>query len=119
MAWLVFSFTVEVDWVLAANDYLAIAIAMDKGHHLLKPRLARIACQSIAETRGLAAAQEVADKVLAVRTADPAFDELELWMTWHEQAAVAASRAQQPRNITHRRLARPEGRVNSNPYLPR
>lgn len=40
-------------------------------------------------------------------------------MTWHEQAAVATARAQQPRTITHRRLARPEGRVNPNPYLPR
>jgi hypothetical protein len=57
--------------------------------------------------------------VLADRTTDPAYDELALWMTWHEQAAVAATRRQRPRAITHRRLARPEGRVNVNPYLPR
>ena len=117
MAWLVFTFTAEQDRVLAANDYLADA--MSKDLHLLEPRLARVACQSIAETRGLAAAQEVAGKVLAARTTDPAYDELEMWMTWHEQAAVAAGRARQPRTITHRRLARPAGRVNPNPYLPR
>lgn len=82
-------------------------------------RLAKVACQSIAESRSLAAAQEVATTVLASRTTDPAYDELELRMTWHEQAAVQAARAQAPRAITHPRLARPGGRVNHNPYLPR
>lgn len=47
--------------------------------------MARIECQSIAETRGLTAAKEVAGKVLAGRTTDPAYDELELWMTWHDR----------------------------------
>ena len=61
------------------------------------------------ESRGLAAAKEVAAKVLTARTTDPAYDELELWLTWHEHAAIAAARAQAPRTITHRRLARPEG----------
>jgi DNA polymerase III epsilon subunit-like protein len=117
MAWMVFTFAAEEDRVLAANDYLAVA--MSKNLHLLEPRLARAACQSIAETRGLAGAKAVADQVLADRTTDPAYDELALWMTWHEQAAVAATRRQRPRAITHRRLARPEGRVNVNPYLPR
>jgi DNA polymerase III epsilon subunit-like protein len=117
MTWMVFTFATEHDRVLAANDYLAMA--MSKGLHLLEPRLARVACQAIAEGRGLAAAKAVAAQVLAARTSDPAYDELELWMTWHEQAAVQAARAQAPRAITHPRLARPEGRVNHNPYLPR
>ena len=39
-------------------------------------------------------------------------------MTWHEQDAVQSSRAQATRTVTHPRLARPEGRVNHNPYLP-
>ena len=117
MAWMAVDFSTAQDRVLAANDYLTVA--MGKGLHLLEPRLARAACQSIAESGGLAAAQEVAATVLAARTTDPAYDELELWMTWHEQAAVQAARAQAPRVITHPRLARPQGRVNHNPYLPR
>lgn len=115
MAWMVYTFTAEEDRVLAANDYLTVA--MDRGLHLLEPRLARVACQSIAESRGLTAAQDVAAKVLASRTTDPAYDELELWMTWHEQAAVQAARSLAPRAISHPRLARPVGRVNHNPYL--
>lgn len=117
MAWLVFTFTTEEDRVLAANDYLAVAMAKDL--HLLEPRLARVACQTLAESRGLAAARVLAEKVLATRSTDPAYDELALWMTWHEQAAVQAARRQAPRTITHPRLARPAGRVNHNPYLPR
>ena len=115
MVWMVYTFTAEEDRVLAANDYLTVA--MDRGLHLLEPRLARVACQSIAESRGLTAAQDVAAKVLASRTTDPAYDELELWMTWHEQAAVQAARSLAPRAISHPRLARPLGRVNHNPYL--
>ena len=70
MAWLVFTFTVEHDdLILAANDYLAVA--MNKDLHLLEPRLARLACQSIAETRGLTEAQAVAGQVLAGRTTTP------------------------------------------------
>jgi hypothetical protein len=92
---------------------------MAKDLHLLEPRLARVACQTLAESRGLAAARVLAEKVLATRSTDPAYDELALWMTWHEQAAVQAARRQAPRTITHPRLARPAGRVNHNPYLPR
>ena len=92
---------------------------MNKGLHLLEPHLARAACQAIADGRGLVAAKTVAVQVLAGRTSDPAYDELELWMTWHEQAAVQAARAQARRPVTHPRLARPAGRVNHNPYLPR
>lgn len=51
-------------------------------------------------------------------TTDPGYDELSLWMTWHEQAAVQTARAQATRTIKNERLARPEGRVNRNPYLP-
>ncbi|MGZ4436506.1 MAG: 3'-5' exonuclease [Nocardioidaceae bacterium] len=117
MTWLVWDYLAQTDLVLAGNDYLAVA--MRKDLHLLEPRLARVACQVIAESRGLPAAKAVAEKVLDSRTTDPAFDELELWMTWHEQAAVQSSRARAPRTVTHPRLARPEGRLNHNPYLPR
>ena len=117
MTWMVFTHSAENDRLLAAHDYLATA--MSKDLHLVEPRLARLAAEFLAETRGLTAAEEVALAVLADRTSDPAYDELELWLTWHEQAAVVALQALKPRNITHRRLARPEGRVNPNPYLPR
>jgi len=117
MAWMVFTFIAAQDRVLVDSDYLAVA--MKKDFHDLEPRLARVVCQAIAESRGLAAAQVVAEKVLAGRATDPAFDELALWMTWHEHAAVQAARARAPRSVMHRRLARPEGRVNHNPYLPR
>jgi hypothetical protein len=104
MAGMVYTFTAEHDRVLAASDCLAVA--MSKDLHLLEPRLARVACQSIDERRGLTAAKAVAEKVLTSRTTDPAFDELALWMTWREQAAVQTARAQAPRTVTHPRLAR-------------
>lgn len=44
--------------------------------------------------------------------------ELALWMTWHEQAALAAVWAREPRIITYRRLAGPAGRVNPKLHLP-
>lgn len=77
-----------------------------------------LACQSVVDTGGLNAAEAIADAVLANRTSDPAYAELGLWLTWHQQAAAQAKRAQRVRVITHRRLARPDGRVNRNPYLP-
>jgi DNA polymerase III epsilon subunit-like protein len=117
MAWMVYTFAEEHDRVLAGNDYLATAMA--KNLHLLEPRLARLACQSLAENRSLTEARATAQKVLTARSTDPAYDELALWMTWHEQAAVQAARNRAPRTITHPRLARPAGRVNHNPYLPR
>ncbi len=86
--------------------------------HLLEPRLARVACHSLAETRGLPAAQAVAEKVLAAAPPIPP-DELQLWMIWHEQAAVQSARAQAAHTVTHPRLTRPAGGVNHNPYLPR
>ena len=71
------------------------------------------------DTGGLPAAEAIADQVLAHRNSDPAYEDLRLWLTWHQQAAVRAERALTARTITHRRLARPEGRVNANLYMPR
>ena len=57
--------------------------------------------------------------MLANRISDPAYEDLRLWLTWHQQAATRAEQALTTRTITHRRLARPEERVNADPYLPR
>lgn len=116
MAWMVVTHEDEAGRVTSAVEYLRIA--MSKGLHLAEPRLAMLACQSVIDTGGLAAAEAIANAVLAHRTSDPAYAELRLWLTWHQQAAVRADRAAKPRNITHRRLARPDGRINPNPYLP-
>lgn len=116
MAWLVVTNEDDAGRITAAMKYLEVA--MDKNLHLAEPRLALVACEAVIDTGGLAAAEAIADQVLANRTSDLAYEDLRLWLTWHQQAAVRAERALTARTITHPRLARPEGRVNVNPYLP-
>lgn len=49
-------------------------------------------------------------------TTDPAYADLAGFTAWRAHAAAAAARRASPKPITHRRLARPAGRVNPNPY---
>jgi hypothetical protein len=55
----------------------------------------------VIDTGGLPAAEAIADQVLAHRNSDPAYEDLRLWLTWHQQAAVRAERALTARTITH------------------
>ncbi|EWT04567.1 hypothetical protein N864_11320 [Intrasporangium chromatireducens Q5-1] len=114
MTWLVATWSVEHD----RDDAPFIDVAISKNIHHLEPRLALLACQRIAETHAYTTAKAVADTCLEHASTDPAYDELRLWTTWHEQAAARAAKAQAARVITHPRLARPPGRVHPNPYLP-
>lgn len=114
MTWLVATWSLDHD----RDDAPFIDAATSKNIHTAEPRLALLACQRTAETRGYEAAKAVAEACLSHATTDPAYDELRLWTTWHEQAAARAAQAQAARVITHPRLARPAGRVHPNPYLP-
>jgi hypothetical protein len=115
MTWMVAAWSTDRDHEDAR--YLDAAVAKDI--HTTEPRLALLVCQRIAETQGYAAAKPVADLALNHATTDPAYDELRLWTTWSEHSTELAARKQTIRPITHPRLARPEGRFNHNPYLPR
>lgn len=111
MAW-----SAEHDNTTTAAKHLAQAHA--DGYHLHDPRLARLVCEDLAATHGLDQARAEATAALANRTSGPAWDELATWLTWREHAAARAARAAQPRAIRVARLARPDVRVNANPYLP-
>jgi len=114
MTWLV------ATWAIERNNsdagYLDQATA--KGIYTADPRLALLVCERTAETAGYEAAKPLALEALSNANTDPAYDELRSWATWQEQTAEATARRLAPRTITHPRLARPDGRVNPNPYLP-
>ena len=116
LAWLV------IDWekgckLARADRHLALATTLDL--HLLEPRLALSACDWLAGAGGdLPGALDVAEKVLAGRTSDRAYDDLDTWLTWARQSIEKATQAATARTITDHRRARPAGRVNANPYLP-
>lgn len=115
MTWMVACWSVDHD----RDDTRYLDAAVAKNLHTTEPRLALLVCERTAETKGFAAAKSLAEKALVHATTDPAYDELRLWTTWHEHSAEQKARAQRVRAITHPRLARPEGRINYNPYLPR
>lgn len=115
MVWLVAAWSREHD----RDDSRYLDAATARGVATAEPRLALLLCERMSETQGYAAAKALAEQALSQTTTDPAYDELRLWTIWHEQAAEHRSRARTLRAITHPRLARPEGRINHNPYLPR
>ncbi|GAA1434673.1 hypothetical protein GCM10009641_28650 [Mycobacterium cookii] len=83
------------------------------------PHLALMVCRNLAEAGSPTAVEDVAKRALERATTDPAYDELRTWTTWREQAAELHARRSAPRVIVEPRRARPGGRVNPNPYLPR
>jgi hypothetical protein len=115
MLWRVVTF--EQDLGLA-DTTKRLQLAKDMGLHLVEPRLALMVCQQLLETVHLDEASTVAEAVLANRTSDTAFDDLELWLIWAKQSAAAVTRDAKPRKVKFPRMARPEGRVNHNPYAP-
>ena len=88
--------------------------ALDAGFEQSEPRLTLMACESLLATAGLDAAVELAEHVLSNANTDDAYTDLNAWLTWIRQAAAKQTPA--PRCIVKRRLARPEGRRNPNPY---
>lgn len=114
MAWLVIAWEEAQGSTAPAAEHLAAAMAKDL--HLVEPRLALMACEFFASTGDLDGAEAVAEAVLARRTTDDGYTDLATWLTWNRQALAAATRKAAPRVISNERLARPEGRVNPNPY---
>lgn len=114
MAWLVATWAEERD--LSNAGYLDQAARLDLHAH--DPHLALLMCQLAAEAGSLASGKDVAARALEHATTDPAYDDLQAWTTWRDQAVELATRRSAPRVISHPRLARPNGRVNPNPYLP-
>jgi DNA polymerase III epsilon subunit-like protein len=84
----------------AAIDHLRVAI--DKGLHLLDPRLALLACEYLLGTEGADPAVTVAQQALAARTSDPAYRDLHDWLVLHhQQIAVVERHERAPRVIRH------------------
>lgn len=115
MTWMVASWSAHHD----RDDARFLDAAVARNIHTAEPRLALLVCQRAAETQGYAAATHIAEEALSSATTDPAYDELRLWTVWIKHSAEQRVREQAARVITHPRLARPDGRINNNPYLPR
>ena len=115
MLWRVVAFEQNRGLAVAAN-HLELAKAM--GLHLVEPRLALMWCQQLLDTFDLDEAATLAETVLVNRTTDAAFDDLALWLIWTKQSAAASTKSAKPRHVLFPRRARPEGRVNYNPYAP-
>lgn len=114
MAWHVVTFESNRGRGGPATDRLMLAV--DLGLHLVEPRLALLACEWKLATGEGETALAIAEQALSGRTTDTAYDDLHAWLAWQQQSARAAERDERPRIITHRKLARPEGRTNRNPY---
>jgi len=115
MAWRAVTFEQNLGLAAAADHLL---VAKDKQLHLVEPRLALMVCEQLLDTFDLDEAAALAETVLGSRTTDAAFDDLALWLIWTKQSAAAATKAAKPRHVLFPRTARPEGRVNYNPYAP-
>ena len=115
MLWRVVAFEQNLVLAVSAN-HLELAKAM--GLHLVEPRLALMVCQLLLDTFDLDEAATLAETVLVNRTTDAETDDLALWLIWTKQSAAASTKAQKPRHVLFPRRARPEGRVNYNPYAP-
>ena len=95
-----------------------LELAKEMGRHLVEPRLALMVCQQLLDTVDLDEAATLAGAVLANRTTDPGFADLDVWLVWTKHSAAVEVRAAKPRNIRFPGRARPEGRVSPNPYAP-
>ena len=115
MLWRVVAFEQNLGLAVSANH---LELAKKMGLHLVEPRLALMWCQLLLDTFDLDEAATLAETVLVNRTTDAAFDDLALWLIWTKQSAAAATKAAKPRHVLFPRTARPEGRVNYNPYAP-
>ncbi len=104
-AWLIIDCEQRERRDTAASLHTSEAIEMDL--HLVEPRLTVTAASMVAGARGLPAAIELADKVLANRTTDDGYDELKQWVTWSSQVATAKQQKATKPVSTHPRLARP------------
>lgn len=111
--WVVATWLFERRGTARAQDTLRQAVTL--GLPELEPRLALLQRESPAGNGDLDRALDLASRTLAARTTDPAYEDLSAWVLWQQQEQAAP---RQRRPITHRRLARPEGRRNANPYLP-
>lgn len=112
--WVIAAWLFEHRRTATAQDALRQAASI--GLAELEPRLALLQCEALAGNGELDPALELAGRVLARPTTDPAYDDLSAWVVWQQQAH--AQPANPCKAITHPRLARPAGQRNANPYLP-
>lgn len=115
MTWLVATWAESLE--KSAATYLDRATSLGLEAH--DPHLALMVCRTLAEAGSPTAVEDVAKRALEHATTDPAYDELRTWTTWRQQAAEVHARRSAPRVIVEPRRARPNGRVNPNPYVPR
>lgn len=86
------------------------------GLHLAEPRMAKLQCETWLQAHRTADALTLARSVLANRTTDLGYSELEDWVAQTEQSIQARAKAVTKAPSNHPRRARPQGRENENPY---
>lgn len=111
--WRVARFQLDEGLHEAASSTIDQGVAL--GLHTIEPRLAELACERLVETGDPATAFTVAQSVLAQRTTDPAYADLDDWLLF-TQTTLYAQQPQPRKPITHPRRARPAGHANPRRY---
>jgi DNA polymerase III epsilon subunit-like protein len=101
---------------VSITEYLARARDLDL--ELQEPRLALRLLNLERPVRGFDYARRLAERVCSDRTTDPAYAEIDAWLSLNAAAEEERRRRSLPRVIVKPRVARPQGRVPSNPYRP-
>lgn len=113
MLWRVVSFEQNEGLAVAAQH---LQLALDKGLHVIEPRLALLACQMLLPGGEAERATAIAEEALAEPSTDTVYAELATWLMWAQHSQALAARKREPAKPKAERLSRPLGRVNSNPY---
>jgi DNA polymerase III epsilon subunit-like protein len=101
---------------VSSTEYLTKA--REHGIELHEPRLALRLLNLERPARGFDHARKLAERACAARTTDPAYGEIDAWLSLNAAAEEERRRRSLPRVIVKPRVARPQGRVPSNPYRP-
>ncbi len=95
--------------------FMAVDLGISLGVHRIDPRLVELACERLVGNGDPDEAFRVAAVVLAQRTTDPAYADLDEWVMF-TQNALYAQQAKPRKAITHPRRAWPDGHVNPRQY---
>ena len=94
----------------------SLSAAYEMGIHTADPRLTLLTAEMLKVEERADEALELCREVLASRTSDSAFDDLDQWVQLTQLSVDQRARLAVKPAPTHHRLARPAGRVNPNPY---
>lgn len=94
----------------------SLSAAYEMGIHTADPRLTLLTAEMLKVEERADEALELCREVLASRTSDLAFDDLDQWVQLTQLSVDQRERLAVKPIPTHHRLARPAGRINPNPY---